>query len=322
MLDPKEPQGAPKLLLVEGDEKAQRTLSRVLRSVGPPLETWSKLERIPARGEYALVIVDCDPLAEKERSTLLEELGGGNRLLFVSSAKDKDALRSLFSRGQLTNLIARLDGGEIDHGDLLVTVRKILQRDIFGLEKYFPWGVQPTQLSLTRSRQKNEALRQVQDFATAVGFNTRFANQVAMVADEFITNALYNAPVDDQGNHRYAAFSRTQEVNLEPAEAVELKYCSDGDRFGLSISDPFGSLLPELVLQYLSRCLQTDHVTVEAKEGGAGLGLFYVFDGLSHLVVNLAPGRRTELVGLIDAGGTFREFLSKPKSFNIFCCTQ
>ncbi len=39
---------------------------------------------------------------------------------------------------------------------------------------------------------------------------------------------------------------------------------------------------------------------VDRKAGGAGLGFFQILDSLSHFVINLEKGKRTEMIGLID----------------------
>ena len=57
---------------------------------------------------------------------------------------------------------------------------------------------------------------------------------------------------------------------------------------------------------------------IDQKDGGAGLGLYYIFESLNHLIVNVAPNRRTEMIGLMDISGTFRDFAERPKSLNVF----
>src|SRR5262249_27584654 len=114
---------------------------------------------------------------------------------------------------------------------------------------------------------------------------------------------------------------RTEPVQLAPGEEIVVKLCSDGRRLGISVADPFGSLSTEVIRGYLARCFRRGADMVELKPGGAGLGLFYVFEALSHFVVNLAPGVKPELVGLFDVGGSYRAHMSRSKSFNLFSST-
>ncbi|RYG65777.1 hypothetical protein EON77_18135 [bacterium] len=94
--------------------------------------------------------------------------------------------------------------------------------------------------------------------------------------------------------------------------------CCDGRRLGVAVRDPFGSLRADTVLDYLTRCFRRGPDQIDAKEGGAGLGLYFTFEALSHFVINVSPGRATEMIGLLDVSGTFKDFARRGKSFNMF----
>lgn len=307
-----------RLLLIEPDSKQRRSLERILRAVVGTVDVQDRLTVIPNIDAYDLLVVGCDTLEATEREQLLERFGGvHSKLLFVSAKWTRDQLVDLFKSQRLTNLVSRTGVGEIDPSDLIATIRKILKRDVFGLEKYFMWGVPAVTMRVTRSSQKEAVLTAVTEFAANLGLQPRFGNQLALVADEFVTNAVYNAPVAADGTARFAHRARSEEVDLE-GESVVVQFCCDGERVGISIADPYGSLTVDRVLEYLARCFQQGPDQVESKEGGAGLGLYYVFDALSHFIINIAPGVKTEMIGLIDVRGSYRDFASRAKSFNVF----
>jgi hypothetical protein len=272
--------------------------------------------------DYDLLLVsDFDTLAPEMRETLLTMFATADaacsaRLLVITGAGSRDDLATLFSRHALTNLLAK--NTEVNATELIVTVQKILRREVFGLEKYFSWGVDVVSDRIRSTDAKGPLLAAIEKYVGVIGVNSRLASQFFTVADELITNALYNAPRDADGNSRYAHLPRTDAVGLEPHEEIEIRYCCDGLRLGISASDPFGSLTEERLLDYLGKCLRKGEDQVDTKPGGAGLGLYYIFEAVSHLVVNIAPGRRTEIIGLIDVHGTYRDFASANKSFNIF----
>jgi hypothetical protein len=99
---------------------------------------------------------------------------------------------------------------------------------------------------------------------------------------------------------------------------ITITFCCDGQRLGVSVSDPFGSLRTEDVQGYLAKCFRRGDDQVDQKEGGAGLGIYYVFESLSHFVANIAPRRRTEIIGLIDLSSNFKDFSERSKSLNMF----
>jgi hypothetical protein len=265
-----------------------------------------------------LVMLDYDGLGANDRARLKQPARQprATPLLVTTEKGCGQDLGSLLGARVLTNLLARSPGDGDD--DLKVTVGKLLHRDIFGLEKYLPWASEPRCFRLGSSVQKAEVLDLAEAYAQSVGAHPRLVTQFCGVADELITNGIFNAPLDARGQPRFRHVDRSAEVVLEPGEELEVKLTSDGKRLGISASDPFGSLEPERVLDYVAKGLRKGDDQIDEKVGGAGLGLYFVFNSLSHFVVNISPGKRTEVIGLLDVRGSFRHFASRQKSFNIF----
>jgi hypothetical protein len=281
------------------------------------------LQQLRSVSDYALVAVVYEALSTEEKTDIVADFsartGRPTLLLLSEKSLDRD-FATLFGSRVLTNVLV-LDAEGPDISDLLVTVQKIRHRDIFGLEKYFVWGVEPRHLTLTSSTEKGAALAAINDFAVGIGVPTRLRSLIRTAADEFISNAIYNAPVAEDGTARYARYARqarTVPVNLEPHERIEVRFCCDGRRFGLSTTDPFGSLSPDMLQEYLARAMRKGEDQVSESPGGAGLGFYQILGSLSHFVVNIDPGQRTEAIGLIDVSGSYRTFATGGKSFNIF----
>lgn len=306
------------VFIVHGQGKRLKEATKTLRPIVGRLEATDSLQ-IPSDTEYDLLLADYDGLTPEERLVLLDAFGDfkrRTRLLVVSEGDCKKDFPLLFGRRTLTNLLARNE--RVDAQELIVTVRKLLRHDIFGLAKYFAWGVDLRGTQFVASTAKQSVVSEIESFASALGVHPRLVSQFCGVADEFITNAVYNAPVDSQGASRFRHFSRSTPVTLEPSEQVEVRYCCDGQRLGLSVSDPFGSLTQDRLLDYLSKCFRRGPDQVDSKEGGAGLGFYYIFESLTQFVVNISPGKRTEMIGIMDVSGSFKNFASRSKSFNIF----
>lgn len=309
-----------RLLVVESEAKHLRTLTKTLRATVGEAEARASLGELPADGEYDLLLLNYDTLSPEEREAVFKRFGVGathTRLLLLSSGVYREDLVDLFSRYSLTNMMGKADEA-VDPEELIVTTRKILKNDIFGIEKYFIWGVEPITLTVSKTSDKEAVIAAAEAFGSGIGVNPRFLSQFCSIADELVTNALYNAPVDKEGHHRFASVARSEQVQLDPGEELTIKICCDGRRLGISASDPFGSLTVRRVLDYLAKCLRKGADQVDDKAGGAGLGLYYVFDGLSHFAINLHPGHRTEVIGIIDVSGSYRDFSRRGKSFNVF----
>jgi hypothetical protein len=310
---------AARILLVDPDEAHACGVARLLRSVVSHVEVRPTVGAGPELATWDLLVLNYDTVAREDRERVFRPLAEHRkrgRLLVYTAHRHRDELLVLFGTLGLTNLLAR--NTEVDPEELVATVQKALRRDIFGVEKYFAEGSQTASLTVRSSSQKDEVLAAVRGFAEQAGAQTRFVEQLCTVADELVTNAVYDAPVDHEGRARFTHLHRLEEVTLDPGEEAVATLATDGRRLGISVADPFGSLSGEKVLDYLSKCFRKGSDQIDKKAGGAGLGLYYIFEGVSHFVVNVAPRRRTEVIGLLDVRGKYRDFAARGKSFNVF----
>lgn len=315
----------PAVLVLDSDSEHLAWTSGIVRIVDPSARSATRLDNAQSIADYDLIVVNYDGLQERDRRRLFEAIdqygADGPRLLLVSSAvAEAESLFHELEQHQLTNLLT-LDG-EVSETDLLVTTRKLLRRDIFGVDKYFGDDVEQATAMLQRSGDISTAVDAATKFASDLGVHPRLIENTATVVDELVTNALYNAPIDAAGAHRFAHLPRTTAVELDPGEQVALTLCSDGERLGISVVDPFGALTKEQSLEYLVSCIRGQDEKPSREKGGAGLGLYMTFDALNHLILNICRGEQTEVIGLIDIRGSYRDFVARGKSFNIFRCAH
>ena len=197
---------------------------------------------------------------------------------------------------------------------LQIAVEKMLRRDCFGLQKYLSgFGCELNRVVLRRADQREGELDKLRELLRELRAPRTTIQAIVNATDEMLTNAMYNAPVDEAGNTRYAKIDRREKVTLRPSEHVVLCYGADGTQFGVSVVDNFGQLTHERVLECLHRCSGRGD-QIEHKEGGAGLGLYMLFSAAQQTIFNVAPGQRTEAITLWDLR---RESKHEP-SFHFF----
>ncbi len=305
-----------RVILLEANPLQARRVERVLRATRYQVEVYPAPSAIPADATCDLLVMNHHALDESARTELLERFSASacRRLVTYSGKMAKADLANLLAVHGLTNLLADVD---VEDEQLLVTVQKILRRDVFGLDKYFPWGAESAGFELRSSMDRPVALKNVEEFTERLRIVPRLRDAIVTAAEELFTNALYDAPVDAGGHHVNAAMSRSVPVGLD-GDPIVVELRTDGRRVGISVRDPFGSLTVDQVLGYLTKCFRAGSDQVDTKPGGAGLGLYYVFESISHMVINLKPGRATEILGLIDVRGTYKDFATRGKSFNVF----
>lgn len=311
---------AKSIAFLSGDADELDELVKGLRRVIGDVTVIRSMDEVGKLPAPSLVAVHYDTQVAAERARLAQDFSAENQgptLLLLSEKRARHDFASLFGTRALSNMLV-VNGDAVNDNDLLVTVQKLRFGDIFGMDKYFAAGVTLHKLRVTTTAEKNWALNTVTEYVGVLGIPNRLRMLVRSVADEYLTNALYNAPVAADGTRPYSDRPRTQPVALEPGQEIEFRFCYDGQRFGVSASDPFGSLEPRQVQDYLAKGFRAGRDQVSEGTGGAGLGFFQILHSLSHFVINLEKGKRTEMIGLIDISGGYRSFTEAGKSFNIF----
>ncbi|KAB2841345.1 hypothetical protein F9K50_04130, partial [bacterium] len=126
----------------------------------------------------------------------------------------------LLERDQPRNFLA--DNGAIDVEDLGVTIRKLSDGDIFGIEQY---GVPPVEtLQLRSPSEKYPVIERVRDFFLARDVAPRIVRNVELILNELLMNAMFDAPVDASGAHPYNHRDRSDTFELGEAERPTLAY--------------------------------------------------------------------------------------------------
>lgn len=203
--------------------------------------------------------------------------------------------------------------------ELRVTMQKILRHDIFGIDKYLAPGTAIQQLTVKGSKDREVYNTAVMSFAEENRLGQYMAKLVFGITEELLMNAIYDAPVAG-GHHHYGELPRTSAVDLKPDEYSQLSYACDGSAFAISVQDPFGALTRAKLLQYLKKVLRRDDSStlIDTKKGGAGLGLFKILYSSHALICNVAPGKRTEVMALIDIQHQVRDFSKMARSVHYF----
>lgn len=314
-----------RILFFDPDPRARHVAERALAATGSEVVSAPDHEGVLTAMDQArwdLMMISYDPpLREDPRWTeRLEHFDArypGAKLVLHSTAPTEANLPLMATRPFLRNIIAKNDE-PIEPDELIITAEKLLRQDLFGLGKYLLWGVEPYRVEIRDSRKKLDYLQEVAAYALALGCNERVVELVETVADELVTNAIYNAPRTEDGEPKYARLSRREPVELADDEVGTLEFACDGDYIAVAQIDPFGALTQETVVSYLNRCLVKGPEQLSEASGGAGIGLYRVFQSLSKFVINVEPGHRTEVICLIDLRLTMKRFRQQAKSFHIF----
>lgn len=182
-------------------------------------------------------------------------------------------------------------------------------------------GAQLVPQGVEVARQRIMRLRDVQHAAEAASLvvaeagGTKVSGQLAAdVLHELAVNALLDAPVDSQGQPKYA-HRRTEVQQVDPEDGCELALAVEGGRIYLEAVDRFGRLTTGPFARALAS--YGGKVQVNSSGGGAGLGLRRMIEHSDAIAVRVVRGRETRVLCAVDLGDARRR-ASLPKSL-LFC---
>jgi CheY-like chemotaxis protein len=306
--------GAPSILIVHPDRKTQRTVQRILGSTGYRVDIADGVAqgiRLLGHLQPVLVVVDGGFVASEGVGELFAaaHARGTEACMTLIGSTAAATIPAILGLGSVTNLLVHQMPvlGE----ELTITVQKLIRGDLFGVEKYLLWGTDLHETVLVRGSQRAHLVGQLAEQVRARGQSARVASMAMLVTDELLSNAVHNAPVDAAGEHYRRDLPRDQELELDDRHQVRLRWGCDARYLAIEVSDRFGSLDRDTILRALA------HHDVRETGGGAGMGVALTYRSCDHLVFNLAPGMRTEIIALIDVRYPPSE-RSAASSYNVF----
>jgi len=305
------------ILVIHPDRKLQKSVHRIVGGTFRQVITADDFESATAQlgnAQPFIAIVDHRLVRDAEIRRQLGLMGDTPCLVLMQDSTPDD-LGPLLQSGTLSFLMA--NPMPLLAEELSSTVLKLSRRDIFGLEKYLTWGVQIRELTLTNAAQRAEVVRKVAAEVERASLGPR-AQACALVVDELLSNAVFNAAVDTTGTHTHAGDNRSSSRPLADRDVVTLRYACDARYLAIEVEDHYGSLDRSTILRCLTKASTRGREKVSMRTAGAGIGLAAVYNSCNHLVFNLEPGRRTQAVALIDIRYRPAELGNYISSFGIF----
>lgn len=272
---------ARRAICVCHDDATRPVVAAALAAAGLVVEI---LPAVPGEvADAALVVVDrAARQAAGDRLTAV-----GAPVVVVGDDLDDDGLITLMLEAPVSHLV-----GDPQDPDLSITSAKLATGDVFGLEKYVAGHVGERVVRDVAG--KRHAVAEVTAWAESVGARRPTIHRLTSVADELLMNAL-----------------------REGGPAM-LRWAADAHTLAISVGDGQGSLRQRDVIDHVRRARRDSGRPEPATEGGAGLGLYLVLANVASLVVNVAPGRKTEVVCLFDLARSSRPSIIRVRSLHVF----
>lgn len=283
------------MLVVTPDKVLRRAIKRLTTATGSSAQFAEHESEADAGQPIDLAIFDARKRGPGE--AFARKLPDTARVLYIVKPGGLFRGVHLLDTEQATSVFCHND--QFDDDEFIASATKALRGDIFGIQKYFPWGVTTFSMQVMSYEEKTMAIDIMMDYARLAGVRGPVRDRAQLVADELMMNALYHAPTDEHGRERNRDMSPKQLSQLKDVDPIEVQYGCSGQYFGISVRDGFGSLTRSRALDYLKRSSRAQS-EIEKKRTGAGLGLVSVLKSASKVIFNLDPGYSTEAICLFD----------------------
>ncbi|NJM91133.1 MAG: hypothetical protein HC863_02440, partial [Myxococcales bacterium] len=273
-------------------------MSVALKAAGGAVETHPSAEAL-GRGELQVALIAIHLVQEFGNllGELLPRLVGDARVIVILPRSNLGAIVEML--GASERIAAVMVAEAFDVTDLSAVATRILGGDLFGLEKMVPWGTKIHSTLVGDYQEKSLCIAQISEFAEMMGVRRKYRESIEQSVDEMLMNALYDAPVDEQGRSIFSEIPTKTRISLRVEQKVVVQYTCDGKSFAVSVRDAFGTLERSTILQYLHKCLHAEQ-QIDRKTGGAGLGLYLIANNCSQILFNVLPGVATEVLTRFD----------------------
>lgn len=288
---------ARRVIAVSPDKAFGKQLAIALKAAGGTVDSYQAIEDLSSELQAALLVMHLDGELAGASAAILGRLVGDTRVIAVLPRSNLAAVVDIMQASE--RVAGMLVAEDFDPTALSAMATRVLAGDIFGLEKLVPWGTSIHSHLVGDFQEKAVCIAQVSEFAEAMGVRRKYREAIEQCLDEMLMNALYDAPVDEQGRQIFAEIPTRTRISLRVEQRVVVQYGCNGKQFVIAVRDAFGTLERATVLRYLHKCLHNEQ-QIDRKAGGAGLGLYLMVNSATEVYFNVLPGVATEAVCAFD----------------------
>jgi hypothetical protein len=261
--------------------------------------------------ELELLVIDA-PLAPPGALEVLMSVCPRARALVITEIVSEAQLVSAIRLPRLIGFVARTDG-QVRHWELTYVVRRLITPDlpVPPARALLSWWGANWSFRPSTPRDLDRVARAVDLAACWAGMPEAAADLAGRAAQVLATNAMYHAPIDGDGNRRYAPDWRPD--RLMDDEVPELRLTVDETLLAVEAHDRFGRLPRSRAFTGLLRPDQAGaHAGIEAER--VGLGFFRLFYSAAILRFDVTPHDGTFVSWIHDRRITRRSHQGQARS--------
>jgi len=191
---------------------------------------------------------------------------------------------------EVGNVLIKTD--PIDAEALLLLVRQLATRDIFGLARH----MKPGFVLGTETIRSPYEISPLSDRLAELYGKRDGQGKLRTVLAELLTNAVFYGARHENGSLKGEWVT---DFILPPDEAITITHAQDCEKVGFSVSDPGGRLDKKTLLYWLHRHMVKDENGLpKGIYDTHGRGLFIARKMVDRLLIHVDPGKRCECIAL------------------------
>lgn len=254
-----------------------------LDAAANPAEARLKL----AENAYHLVITDINMPGEDGFSLIkfINQQYPATKTAMITAYKVEDYVRTAKKTG-VFNIIAKT--APFNFEELSTVVNNLLEpSSAFGIQTYMDPLCKLSQVIIRNSDDIMLAFGALQEFLERSKISN--PNDLLTAVIEAITNAVYHVAKLPDGSLKY---EKGQPIEaLDENEYVYIYYGQDLERIGIAIVDQGGRITADEILYWLDR-----NISGTGLMDTHGRGVYLIHRLVDRVLINIAPGQRTEII--------------------------
>jgi hypothetical protein len=287
---------ARRIIAVSPDEAFGQHLAAGLAAAGT-VDVHRTLDALGTGELPALCVIHLDGELASRAGELLPRLAGGGPVIAVIPRSDLAAVVELLQASDRVAGVMVAEG--FDPRQLSAMAARILTDELCELESLMAPGT-PIHAGIVGDYQaRSRCMSRIAEFVVEAQVPRKYRAPIEQCIDEMVMNALYDAPVDAEGNPLFAGIPTRARIKMRTEQSVVVRYACDGKQLAVSVRDAFGTLERSTVLGHLHKCLHAAQ-PIERKAGGAGLGLYLMVNASTAVSFHVLPGVATQALCRFD----------------------
>lgn len=301
---PKEVVEHPKALVITERPAMRALIERVLKAAQyeAVILDGSQVFEADSLQQYQLVVLGESSLRERIGQSLPDlrkRLKPAVRIVVINETSDKRQALETIQSHHVEHLVSTDSASE---EILFATLNKLLLGQYFGIKKYLLWGADPKSWMIRSSEEKVKVISGIREIARQVNCHPRILDLLVGAVDEMIINALYR-PLESGGREGHP---------------VTIECGSDGRLLAVAVIDEHGLFKDEDMFRGLGQALIHEQQGIPQEAKHANLGFRIMLSALTQLAINVDPGKRTEIIGIVDLRKSLRDYRQAVPSVGLF----